>query len=149
MTVIVINIHYRGPSNRFLPHRLRRFLLIHVMSVDESDQQRHFQHQIQQQQRQQRQQHQQSASVYHSPADTSAFVPPAYSGNDSTLKTQFKPPEEQSTPSASLLTEIEMKIASSFNPNATNQTQFGPNRSNTCCESTSSGHKSPHQQVIC
>ena len=37
MTVIVINIHYRGPSDRFLPHRFRRFLLIHVMGVTCND----------------------------------------------------------------------------------------------------------------
>lgn len=37
MTVIVINIHYRGPSDRFLPHRFRRFLLIHVMGVQSTD----------------------------------------------------------------------------------------------------------------
>lgn len=37
MTVIVINIHYRGPSDRFLPYRFRRFLLIHVMGVQAND----------------------------------------------------------------------------------------------------------------
>lgn len=88
MTVIVINIHYRGPSNRFLPHSLRRFLLIHVMNVN-------------------------SEQSSHSPI--SAFVPSVHTnGKDPMITSESKSSTEVNTPSSALLTDIEMKISSSF-----------------------------------